>query len=61
MGKTESGIADVKTVAMKVECVLKVPFVAKLRRALPIGFWRWLKSLAVCDAVEQMVGHSASR
>jgi hypothetical protein len=29
MGKTESGIADVKTVAMKVECVLKVPFVAR--------------------------------
>ena len=46
-GNTESAIADVTTVAVKVECVLKVPFVARLRRALPIGFWRWLSRLQV--------------
>ena len=29
LGNTESAIADVTTVAVKVECVLKVPFVAR--------------------------------
>jgi hypothetical protein len=57
LGNTESAIADVTTVAVKVECVLKVPFVARravvyFRLDLGVG-----ESLAGCDVVEQMVGY----